>query len=194
MVIVFVNRKYLNSVAYKLPDDNINMEVLAMLRKKFNISDKGKSLLTLLISAFVFFLLAGCATTGMYGTVDRDYDLDERFRNYEVLQEYTYYESGGYRAPNAILLIHKDYELDNSAQLWRPVPDIDSYKMKYWLSAIHNERYLNKPSRYYAAYILDPNGQRAGVWYSFEPLATAKFLEGNKVVVYTPDPFKRYFY
>ena len=165
-----------------------------MLGKIFIRSDRGKSLLSVFISAFVFILLAGCATTGMYGTVDRDYDLDERFRNYEVLQEYTYYESGGYPAPNAILLIYKDYELDNSAQLWKPVPDIDSYKMKYWLSAIHNERYLNKPSRYYAAYILDPNGQRAGVWYSYEPLATTKFLEGNKLVVYTPDPFKRYFY
>ena len=172
----------------------MNMEVLAMLRNKINASDKLKSLLTPLTAFFLIFLLSGCATTGLYGTVDRDYDLDERFRNYEVLQEYTYYESGGYRAPNAILLIHKDFELDNSAQLWRPVPDIDSSKIKYWLSAIHNERYLNRPSRYYAAYILNPDGKRVGVWYSYEPLVTAKFPEGNKIVVYTPDPFKRYFY
>jgi hypothetical protein len=126
------------------------------VQKKLNTSGKGKSLLTLLAAAFMFFLLAGCATTGMYGTVDRD------------------------------------YELENSAQLWKPVPDIDSNKMKYWLSALHNERYLNKPSRYYAAYILDPNGQRVGVWYSYEALATVRFFEGNKLLVYTPDPFKRY--
>jgi len=165
-----------------------------MLRKNITTSDKGKSLLSLLMFVFVFFLLAGCATTGMYGTLDRDYELDNRFRNYEVLQDYNYYESGGYHAPNAILLIHRDYELDNSSNLWKPVPDIDSSKLKYWLSAIHNERYLNKPSRYYATYILDPNGKRAGVWYSRQILATAKFSEGNRILVHTPDPFKRYMY
>jgi len=193
MVILFLTGIILFQWRLKPPDDNF-VEVLAMLRKKITILARRTSFMALLAPFLMSFLLAGCASTGMYGTLDRDYELDNSFRNYEVLQDYNYYESGGYPAPNAILLIHKNYELDNSSNLWKPVPDIDSKKMKYWLSAIHNERYLNKPSRYYAAYILDPNGQRAGVWYSLDILATVKFSEGNRVLVHTPDPFKRYLY
>ena len=46
---------------------------------------------------------------------------------------------------------------------------------------------FNRTGDYYASYILDPDGKRVGVWHSVEIHATVKFLEGNKILVYTPE-------
>jgi len=164
-----------------------------MIKRIHNILNRENSLFTLLASTLMFFLLAGCtAAGGIYGTLDRDRDLDNMFRNYEVMQDYNYFTSGGYDRPNAILLIHKDYELDNPGNLWVPIPYVDYDQMRKWVSVISSEQDFNRSGDYFAAYILDRNGQRVGVWYSFEIFAIVKFLEGNKILVYTPDLFKNF--
>ena len=157
-----------------------------MINKIYNIFDRRNSLFTLFASAFMILLLAGYAVAGIYGTVDRDRDLDNMFRNYEVLQDYNYYTNGGYDGPNAILLIHKDYKLDNPGNLWKIIPYVDNEQMRKWVSTISSEQTL-RSGKYYAAYILDQNGQRVGVWYSVEVFATVKLLDGNKILVYTPE-------
>jgi len=154
----------------------------------YNILKRRSNLFTLLASALMLLLLAGYAAAGnIYGSLDRDRDLDNMFRNYEVLQDYNYFTSGGYDAPNAILLIHKDYEMDNPGNLWTTIPYVDYEQMRKWVSVISSEQDFNRSGNYYAAYILDQNGLRIGVWYSVEVFATVKFLEGNKVLVYTPE-------
>jgi hypothetical protein len=164
------------------------MEVLAMTGIIYNILKRRNNLFTLLASALMLLLLAGYAAAGnIYGSLDRDRDLDNMFRNYEVLQDYNYFTSGGYDTPNAILLIHKDYEMGNPGNLWTPIPYVDYEQMRKWVSVISSEQDFNRSGNYYAAYILDQNGQRIGVWYSVEVFATVKFLEGNKVLVYTPE-------
>jgi hypothetical protein len=164
------------------------MEVLAMTGIIYNILKRRNNLFTLLASALMLLLLAGYAAAGnIYGSLDRDRDLDNMFRNYEVLQDYNYFTSGGYDTPNAILLIQKDYEMDNPGNLWTPIPYVDYEQMRKWVSVISSEQDFNRSGNYYAAYILDQNGQRIGVWYSVEVFATVKFLEGNKVLVYTPE-------
>jgi hypothetical protein len=164
------------------------MEVLAMTGIIYNILKRPNNLFTLLASALMLLLLAGYAAAGnIYGSLDRDRDLDNMFRNYEVLQDYNYFTSGGYDAPNAILLIHKDYKLDNPGNLWVPIPYVDNEQMRKWVSTISSEQDFNRSGNYYAAYIHDKNGQRIGVWYSVEVFATVKLLEGNKVLVYTPE-------
>ena len=151
------------------------------------------SLSTLIALVLMFFLLAGCAATGeIYGTVQRDRDLDNQFRSYEVMQDYKYYTSGGYDRPNAILLIHKDYELVNPGNLWVPIPHVDYRQVRKWISVIGSEQDANRTGYYFASYILDQNGQRVGVWYSIGMFATLKFLEGNRILVYTPDLFHKY--
>jgi len=164
-----------------------------MIKRIYNILNRRNSLFTLLASALMIFLLAGYAAAAVYGTFDRDRDLDNRFRSYEVLQEYNYYTSGGYDVPNAILLIHKDYELDNPGNLWVTIPYVDYEQMRKWVSVISSEQDFNRSGNYYATYILDQNGQRVGVWYSVEIFATVKFLEGNRVLVYTPELFQHRF-
>jgi len=143
---------------------------------------------TLLAAILTLFLLAGCVTGGgNYGKLDRDRDLDNMFLKYEVLPDHRYYTTGGFHAPDAILAVHTDYELDNSGNLWRGIPNVDTAQMRIWIDTIAPEQIMG-PRGYFAAYILDPTGKRVGAWYSIEPQTTVKFLEGNKIQVWTPSP------
>jgi hypothetical protein len=153
--------------------------------KTFGTFSRMKSLLILLAPFFALFLLAGCAA-GNYGKIARDRDLDNMYHNYEVLPDHRYYTSGGYDAPNAILAIHRDYELDNPGNLWVPIPNVDSGQMRKWIDTIAPDQNYRRSGSYFAAYILDPDGKRIGAWFSIENSTTVKFLEGNKVQVYTP--------
>lgn len=177
----------------KLLEESIYVEELAMTGIIYNILKRPNSLLTLLVSALMFLLLAGSATAAgtIFGSQDRDRDLDNMFQRYEVLQDYNYFTSGGYDAPNAILLIHKDYELDNPGNLWVPIPYVDTKQMRKWVSTIGNQQVL-RSGNYFATYILDENGKRVGVWYSVENFVTSKFPGGNNIFVYTPDLFHNY--
>ena len=163
------------------------MEGKSMKEKKYTIFSNWNRLTTLMAAILAFFLLAGCVTGGNYGKFDRDRDLDNMFLNYEVLPDHRYYTSGGYDAPDAILAIHSDYELEDAASLWVPIPNADYAQMRKWIDTIAPEQNYRYSNGYFAAYILDLNGKRVGAWYSFAPFATVKFLEENKILVYTPD-------
>jgi hypothetical protein len=157
-----------------------------MIEKTYNTFNSWNELFTLVITINILFLIAGCATGGNFGKTERNRDLDNKFLNYEVLPDQRYYTTGGYDAPAAILAIHTDYVLDNSGNLWVPIPNVDQAQMKKWIDTIAPEQNYRGTNSYFAAYILNPHGERVGVWYSIDPHATVKFLEGNKILVNTP--------
>lgn len=139
-------------------------------------------MLVCLVLSTVIAALVGCATTGDRGTLQRDRDLNNSILAYEVLPDHNYYFSGGFGRPNAILAIHKDYQL--VSDLWQSV-QVDSGQMQKWISAIAPHA-IPGPSGYFAAYILDPDGNRVGFWYSIQSTTTIRFLEGNKIEIFTP--------
>ena len=139
-----------------------------------------------LVSVFVLFFLTGCAG-GNYGTVVFDRELDDAFVSYQVLPDHRYFITGGYGAPSAILAIHNDYQLENSANLWVPVPDVNSSHVKKWIDNLSPDENFWEGDQFMAGYILAPNGDKIGAWYSGQRNTTVKFLEGNMVKVYTPN-------
>jgi len=157
-----------------------------MLRKIYNMLNRRNTLFTIIASTLMLLLLVSSAVADIYGTQRIDRNLDNRFRDYEVLQDYNYYTSGGYDRPNAILLIHKDYELDNPGNLWVSIPYVDYNQMRKWVSVISSEQDAKRSGNYYATYLLDQSGNKVGVWYSIEVFATVKFVDGDKILVYTP--------
>jgi hypothetical protein len=160
-----------------------------MLGKTYNTFNIWNRFFTLLTSIIALSLLTGCVTTdGNYGTTKRDRDLDNMFLRYEVLPDHNYYTTGGYDKPDAILALHKDYELDNTKTYWRLIPNVDYAQMRKWIDTIAPEQDYRYSNAYFAAYILDPEGKRIGAWYAIDPHATVKFLEENKVLVHTPTP------
>ncbi len=148
---------------------------------------KGMQGLIILMAAMLLpVFLFGCVAAGKHGNLERSRDLDNLFLKYEVLPDHMYYTSGGYDKPEAIIAIHKDYQLDNSAKLWVNYPNVDYAQMRKWIDTIGSEQNLSSSGSYFAAYILDPDGKRIGAWYSNEVYTSVKFPEENRIVVYPP--------
>ena len=143
-------------------------------------------LLTMLGAFLALFVLLGCAG-GNYGKLERNRELDNMFLNYEVLPDHNYYTTGGYDRPNAILALQKDYELDNTANLWVSIPNVNTAQMRVWIDTIDPDENFRYSGRYFASYILGPNGKRIGAWFAIENTTTVKFLGEKRVQVYTPD-------
>ena len=144
---------------------------------------------TLIGTLIVSLVLSGCASTGgNHGRLKRNRDIDYKFYAYEVLPDHRYYTSGGYDKPNAILAIHKDYEL--VTDLWLSIPNVNSAQIRKWIDTISPKEDYRGSKGYFGAYILDPNGNTVGVWYSIQNTTVIKFLGENKLEVYTPDLFQ----
>ena len=160
-----------------------------MMIRKINESFDNQNRLCILLTVIIsLFVLAGCATGGNFGKTERNRDLDNMFLNYVVLPDHRYYTTGGFDAPDAIMAIHRDYELDNTKTHWRVIPNVDYAQMRKWIDTIAPEQNYRGTNSYFAAYILNPDGKRIGAWYSIDPHATVRFLEENKIVVHTPTP------
>ena len=138
----------------------------------------------LLVIAIISLFISGCAGTGNYGTFHRDRELENMFMSYQILPDYNYFTSGGYDKPNAILGIHKDYQMITDID-WRSIPNISSAQVEKWIRTIDpDDRSVG--SNYFAYYILDPEGKQVGFWYSIQNHTVVKFLEENKIEVYPP--------
>ena len=138
----------------------------------------------LLLITIISLLFSGCAGTKNYGTIRFDRELDQMFLSYQVLPDYKYYTSGGYHKPNAILGVHKDYEM--VTDFWVSIPNVNSAQIEKWIRTIDPED-TGPGHKYFAYYILDPEGKQVGFWYSIQNHTVVKFLEENKVEVYPPD-------
>jgi len=145
--------------------------------------------MAILVAALVAGLVfSGCASTGAnYGEMERNRDLERMILSYEILPDHKYYTSGGYDKPNAILGIHKDYQL--VTDLWHSIPNVNTAQMQKWIDTISPDQDYGSKG-YFAAYILDPQGKKVGFWYSIQDSTTIKFLGDNKLQVYTPDLFQ----
>ena len=156
-----------------------------MLYRQKTFCRQMKRILSLLTAVSALVLVVSCAG-GNYGTFDRDRELDNMYLRYEVLPNHNYYTTGGYDAPKAILALSKDYQLDNTGNLWIWIPNVNSAQMRKWVDTIAPEQNYRRSNAYFAAYILNPNGERVGAWYAIEPYTTVKFLGDNKIQVYPP--------
>lgn len=133
-------------------------------------------------------IAVGCAGVTTPNLV-LDSELDYTFTSYQILPDHQYYITGSYASPSAILAIHRDYQLDNEANLWVPVPDVNSAQMEIWIGNLDKYRGINFWSgpEFLAAYILGPDKNRIGAWYSGQRYTTIEFFEDNRIKVYPPD-------
>ena len=139
----------------------------------------------LLAAVIITLVFSGCVSTGDRGILRRDRELGQMFMSYQVMPDHNYYTSGGYDKPNAILGIHKDYEMITEAN-WRMIPNVSSAQIEKWIRTIDPDD--RRPgSNYFAYYILDPEEKRVGFWYSIQKHTVIKFLKGNKIEVYPPE-------
>jgi hypothetical protein len=140
-----------------------------------------KKIFLILVSIFG---LVGCVG-GNYGVLSYDRQLNNSFATYQVLAGHNYYLTGGNSAPAAILAIHKDYEIDNSSNLWVLVPDVSTSLMKKWIDNTSGDANFWEGVTFQAFYILNPEGKRIGAFYSGKK-TPVEFLEEHRVKVFPP--------
>ena len=135
-------------------------------------------------------LLAGCAANqqarGNYGRLKPSSEVNQIFQKYQVLPQYRYYISGSETKPQAIIGIDRNYTLDT--RLWQAVPDLTSEQLKEWV----DQMLSFGPQLYtFGAYILDPNGQKVGIWYSPYNYTTVAVQADNRIEVVPPSYARR---
>ena len=128
----------------------------------------------------LLFLLCSCIISN-YGRLQSSEEITQLFNDNQILSDHLYYYTGLEGVPDAIIGIQSNYSLDS--KLWRQV-DLSPLLLEKWVSRM-TYVHLVTPR---GAWILGPDGQRVGIWYSARYQATVRVEEGNRVVVIPPLP------
>jgi len=121
-------------------------------------------------------LLSGC--TGDYGRLKTNAEWTEAFTKQLELPDYNYYYCGRENMPYAVVGIDSKYTFDD--RLWHK---IDSKADVYQRAAgvmVWNDQWSR------GADILDPDGNRIEIWFSYYRNTTVKMGPGNTVAVFNP--------
>jgi hypothetical protein len=106
------------------------------------------------------------------------------WHSYEILPNYNYYYSGPKSQPNYIIGIDDKYQF--TSKLWKPV-DLTPEMLKNWFN--YTRPRVGYSLDRYGAFIIGPNGERLGLWYSvknWRQVGSASLNENNQVSVTAP--------
>jgi hypothetical protein len=95
-----------------------------------------------------------------------------------MLDDYRYYYSGRQNKPSAIIGIDPAFQF--SSKFWTDIEPLQFTTMV--------GRMFPEYGFLYGAFILAPDGRKAGVWYSWVNIFTAKF-EDDRIIVFSPEPY-----
>ena len=126
-------------------------------------------------------LLCSCATGSRYGQLQSSHDTTQLFEKAQVLSDHTYFYSGLQGVPDAIIGIHPNYTL--RAKLWQQI-DFSHLTLKKWIFRMSYAQ-LVKPQ---GAWILGPDGDRLGIWFSAQRQTSVHLDRENRLVVAPPQP------
>jgi hypothetical protein len=129
-----------------------------------------------LLAAFILAFLASCSAD--YGRLEINSAVEQAFKNHEMLDNYQYYYSGRENKPSAIIGIDPAFQF--SSKFWTAIEPLQFRTMV--------GRMFPDYGFLYGAYILAPDGRKAGVWYSWVNIFTAKF-EDDRIIVFSPEPY-----
>lgn len=124
-------------------------------------------------------VLIGCA--GTYGRLSQDPDLLARYENHQLPADYTYYYIGRSTIPYAVVGIDPAWEFNKG--FWSGIGTMDEVHHKIDnLSDLHPRAWDVT-----ASHILDHQGNKIGVWYSYYRHTPVKIdAEKRMVTVYSP--------
>ena len=141
---------------------------------------------SVLFLVVVLSALSACATTtGRKGSsIIPGREATEIWHSYEILPNYHYYYSGPNSRPNFLIGIDDKYQF--TSKLWKPV-DLTPEMLKNWFNYINPRVGYSQDT--YGAFIIGPNGERLGLWYSmrdWRTVGSASLNENNQVSVTAP--------
>jgi hypothetical protein len=130
---------------------------------------------------FIFLVTAGCS--GNYGRLQRDRSADQVFKTYRVLPDHRYYYTGPEGRPDAIMGIRNKYTLETTQ--WTQFK-ASAETLKKWVDTIDFHHSTGVRYYPYGFFILDPKGNRLGIWYSIWDWTTIIVKEDNRIQVFPP--------
>ena len=125
----------------------------------------------------VFF---GCATN--YGSLKPSPYITEIFETNQILTDHIYYYNGFKSAPYAIIGIYNEYALHSSG--WRKIIDPTADQLNTLVFRMRNV-WDPMPK---GAWIIGPNDERLGVWYSSQRWTSVRSEKNNTIFVASPQP------
>jgi hypothetical protein len=130
----------------------------------------------------VLLILPGCMSN--YGRLKTNPDLTDAFTNQRALPDYNYYYCGRENLPYAVVGIDPAYQFED--RVWFKIETKEEVYKKAAGILAWNDIWSK------GAEILDPSGNRIGIWFSYYQHTTIKVGPENKVAVYNPySPNKR---
>ncbi len=137
--------------------------------------------LCLYITSLLF--LCGCVAKGPTGTWQQSSDAKKTFESGTVLKDHTYYYTGSKAAPDAIIAVKNKYKLQS--RIWAQI-NVTTKVMYDWLAWYKSD--INLLCQRKGGYILTPNQENAGIWYSKYTLSSIRSPEPNVLEIYPPYP------
>jgi hypothetical protein len=133
-----------------------------------------------IVPALMMAVLSGCSSSN-HGRLQGSHEVTQLFKNNQILSDHQYYSSGFQRIPYGIIGIANKYKLRSNH--WKPInlnPTLLN-QLTYRMEHV----YSISPR---GAWILDPDGNRVGIWYSSRDETTVKIEKNDYVVVVIPRP------
>jgi hypothetical protein len=141
---------------------------------------KGWFLFLNIFLSLVMGVSSGCSSP-THGRLQSSHEVTQVFKNNQILSDHQYYFSGFQRIPYGIIGIGNKFRLRSSR--WKPInlnPTLLNqlaYRMEHVYSIAPR-----------GAWILGPDGNRVGIWYSSGDRTTVKIEKDDYVVVVPPKP------
>ena len=132
------------------------------------------------IGLSLLFLLCSCASSN-YGKLETSQEVTKIFDDYQILSDHLYYYSGMQGIPDAIVGIHSNYLL--KSKMWQQV-DFSSFLLRKLVERMGYVHMITPRG----AWILGPDGNRIGVWYSARHQTTVRVGQGNQLAIAPPPP------
>ena len=144
------------------------------------------------VAAFVimFSTLSGCSGVIKSSGVITSHEATDIWHTYEVRSNYNYYYAGPNTRPFYIIGIDDRYKL--KSKLWKPV-DLTPEMLKDWFN-YYRPRVGGYNPLPYGAFIVGPNGESIGLWYSvvdWRLTGTAILGDNNEVTILMPSDERR---
>ena len=137
--------------------------------------------LTVSLIAFSVGLLGGCTTTSKNGRLRGNNAVTEIFETQQILPDHSYYINGFQAIPNAIVAIDNQYTLRTSSwQQIKAAPDV--------LDRLITRMQIVYSGIPQGAWIMGPNDERLGIWYSTERQTAVRLREDNSIQLAAPVP------
>ena len=131
-----------------------------------------------IVCLILLFFLSSCATQNS-GKLQSSAEITKIFEDHQILSDYVYFYSGLQGVPDAIIGIQTNYSL--RIDQWQSF-NFTSLTLKTWISRMQAVQLISPQG----AWILDPEGNRVGIWFSGMRQTAVRLQQNNRVIIAPP--------